>query len=65
MLLKEAKIPNYCIVAAGSIITKDYSKFPEKSLIASDNKIVVKRTGIWRDPEDSHDQIATELWRSE
>lgn len=65
MLLKGAKIPNYCIVAAGSIITKDYSKFPEKSLIASDNKIVVKRTGIWRDPEDPHDQIATELWRSE
>lgn len=62
MLLKGAKLPNYCIVAAGTTITKDFSSYPERSLIAIDSKVVVKKTGIWRDPEDPRDLIATELW---
>jgi len=54
MLMKGAKTPDYCILAAGTVLTKDFSKSPTHILLAG-NPVEVKYKGIWRDLND--DQI--------
>lgn len=51
MLLPGTKTPDYCIFGAGSILNKDYSKYPTHILLAG-NPLEIKAKGIWRDVED-------------
>lgn len=62
LLLKGTKLPNYCILAAGTITTKDYRNYGSKIILAADNYIKIKRNDVWIDPEDSRDSIASEYW---
>lgn len=44
-------LPDYCIVAAGSFVNKDYSQIPPYSMLAG-SPLTVKKTGIYRDLDD-------------
>lgn len=44
-------LPDYCIVAAGSFVNKDYSQIPPYSMLAG-SPLTVKKTGIYIDLDD-------------
>lgn len=51
MVMKGTKTPDYCILGAGSIISKDYSNLPTHILLAG-SPLDIKATNIWRDDTD-------------
>lgn len=51
MILPGAKTPDYCIIGTGSILNKDYSKYPTHILMAG-NPLIVKSENVWRYPND-------------
>ena len=51
IVLPKSKLPNYCIVAAGSKIHKDYSLFPSYIMLVVEPLSIIK-TGVYRDLKD-------------
>ena len=47
-VFKRTFIPNLCVVAANTLLTSKI-EVPEKTVIGNDNKICVKKQGIYRD----------------
>lgn len=64
IILKGTRLSNFCIVGANSVLNKDYRGFGEKILISSESKVVKKKEGIWRNPEDPRDNISEDYWNS-
>ncbi len=65
IVLAGTNTPDYCIAGAQTVLNKDYRELGEKILICIDSKIVKKKDGIWRDPEDPRDNISEEYWNRE
>lgn len=62
MILQGAKLPDFSICAAMSVINKDFSSCEDYSLFATDSHVVQKKVGLWRDPCDPRDNIARDFW---
>ena len=51
IILKGTQLPPYCIVGAGSLLSKDYTEYPEHCLFAGNPARMVKEN-VWRDAND-------------
>lgn len=52
IILPKTKLPDYCIVATGSIVHKDYSSFTPPYTMFGGNPLKVIKSGIYRDFDD-------------
>ena len=52
VIMKNTCTPNYCTIAGASLLNKNYTDFPEYSIIGSDKHISLLKTGIYRDFTD-------------
>ena len=50
-IFQNTVLPDYCVVASGSFVNKDYSNIPSYSMLAG-NPLTVKKSGIYRDLDD-------------
>lgn len=50
-ILKRTKTPDYMIVGAGTITTGPIDA-PSYSIVGTENKIVIRASGLWRNPDD-------------
>lgn len=51
VLLKNTNVPKYTTISAGTILNRKID-VPEYSVIGSENKIIIKSTGLYRDIND-------------
>jgi len=52
MILKNAKTPAFCTVAAGSTINKNYSSIGDYTVIGADTNIIKRSEGFYRNMDD-------------
>ena len=50
-VMKRTKTPDYCVVSAGTILSGEVDA-PEYSVIGTEQKVIVKATGVWRNKDD-------------
>lgn len=55
IVLKKAKTPDYCTIAAGSTVSGDYTSIGSYTVIGPDTNIIKRSDGFYRNMED--DQI--------
>ncbi len=54
VVLKNTVTPDFCTVAANTVLNKDYLQHGTNILLGNDNEVIVRAEGIYLDPKDEN-----------